>query len=144
LQGHDAATFGDTVSVAKALMNVHKQYTVKAKIYDGCSEDFSCTNRDMCLKRYALEAFQVAMKIFENQIVLLENFQKHTQASEINNTHDNITLLKHHLKCVQDGQRQMEDKLKQQFAYCHTLKREMLTLKPDIIHLIRLKEKYQG
>jgi phosphoinositide-3-kinase regulatory subunit len=144
LQGHEAATLSDTVSVAKALMNAHKQYTAKVKMYGGYSEDFSCTNRDMCLKRYALEAFQVAMKIFENQIVLLENFQKHTQASEIQNTRDNINLLKHHLKCVQDGQRQVEDKMKQQFAYCHTLKREMLTLKPDIIQLFRLKETYQG
>jgi hypothetical protein len=144
LQGHESATLGDAASIAKTLMNVHKQYTAKVKIYESYSENFSCTNRDMCLKRYALEAFQVAMKFFEIQIVLLENFQKHTQASEIQNTHDNVNLLKHHLKCVQDGQRQVEDKLKQQFAYCHTLKREMLSLKPDIIHLFRLKEKYQG
>jgi phosphoinositide-3-kinase regulatory subunit len=144
LQGHEAATLGDTGSVAGMLMDVHKEYTDKVKIYDAYSEDFSCTSRDVCLKRYALEAFQVALKIFENQIVLLENFQKHTQVSEIQNTYDNINLLKHHLKSVQDGQRQVEDKLKQQFAYCHTLKREMLTLKPEIIDLLRLKEKYQG
>lgn len=144
MQGHEAAALGDTVSVAEMLMNIHKEYTAKVKIYDGYSEDFSCTSRDMCLKGYALEAFQVAMKIFEKQIVLLENFQKHTQASEIQNAHDNINLLKHHLKSVQDGQRQVEDKLKQQFAYCHTLKREMVTLNADIIHLLRLKEKYQG
>lgn len=144
MQGHEATALDDTVSVAKMLMNVHKEYTAKVKIYDGYSEDFSCTSRDMCLKRYALEAFQVAMKLFENQIVLLENFQKHTQASGIQNTHDNINLLKHHLKSVQDSQRQVEDKLKQQFAYCHTLKREMLTFNADIIRLFRLKEKYQG
>jgi hypothetical protein len=144
LQGHEAAILGDTVSVAETLMNIHKEYTAKVKIYDDYSEHFSCTNRDMCLKRYALEAFQVAVKIFEDQIVLLENFQKYTQATEIQNAHDNINLLKHHLKCVQGGQREAEDKLKQELAFCRTLKREMLTLKTDIIHLFRLKEKYQG
>jgi hypothetical protein len=144
LQGHEAATIGDTLSVAKKLMNIHKEFTAKVKMYDSYSEDFSCTNQDICLKRYALEAFQVAVKMFEDQIILLENLQKLTQSSEIRNTYDNINLLKRQLKNAEDAQRQTEDKLKQQVAFSHTLEREMLSLKPDIIHLFKLKEKYQG
>jgi hypothetical protein len=143
LQGHETPIIGDPVSIEK-LMNIHKEYTAKVNKYDGYSEDFSCTNRDICLKQYALEAFQVAVKMFEDQIFFLENFQKHTQASEIWNAYDTINLLKHHLKIVKDCQRLAEDKLKQQFAFSITLEREMVSLKPDIIHLFKLKEKYQG
>lgn len=144
MQGQETASAGDTVSIAEKLMNTHKEYTAKVQMYEGYSEDFLRTNRDICLKRYALEAFQVAVKMFEDQIILLENFQKCTQASEMWNTYDSSNVLKRHLKSIEDGRRQAEDNLKQQFAFSHTLEREMHSLKPDIIHLFKLKEKYQG
>lgn len=143
MQGHDVPGFGDMVSIAEKLMNIHKEYTAKVKMYEAYSEDFLFTNRDICLKQYALEAFQVAVNAFEDQIILLENFQKSTQASEMWNAYDSINFLKCHLKSIEDGRRQAEDNLKQQFAFSHTLEREMDSLKPDIIHLFKLKEKYQ-
>jgi len=143
-KGRDVPGLGDTVSIAEKLMNIHKEYTAKVKMYEAYSEDFLCTNRDICLKQYALEAFQVAVKTFEDQIILLENFQKSTQASEMWNAYDSINFLKCHLKSIEDGRRQAEDNLKQQFAFSRTLEREMDSLKPDIIHLFKLKEKYQG
>jgi hypothetical protein len=144
LQGHDVASLDDTVSIAAKLMNIHKEYTAKVKMYEAYTEDFLCSNRDICLKQYALEAFQVDVKTLEDQIILLENFEKSTQASEIWNAYDSINFLKCHLKSIEDSQRQAEDNLKQQFAFSHTLEREMDLLKPDIIHLFKLKEKYQG
>lgn len=144
MQGHETAIVGDLVSVAEKLVNIHKEYAAKVNIYDGYLEEFSSTNQDICLKQYALEAFQVAGKMFEEHIIILENFQKHTQASEIQYVCDTINVLKHHLKNVEDCQRLAEDKLRQQFALAQTIEREMVPLKPDIIHLFNLKEKYQG
>jgi hypothetical protein len=144
LQGHEAASSDNIASIAEKLMKIHQNYAAKIKMYEAYSEDLLHTNRDICLKQYALEVFQVAVKTFEDQIILLENFQKHTQASEMWNTYDNINFLKCHLKGIEDGRRQAEDNLKQQFAFSRSLEREMISLKPDIIRLFKLKEKYQG
>ncbi|XP_021922508.1 phosphatidylinositol 3-kinase regulatory subunit gamma-like isoform X3 [Zootermopsis nevadensis] len=143
-KGLESAIVGDPVSVAEKLMNIHKEFTAKVNMYDGYSEDFSCTDRDICLKQHVLEAFEVTVRMFDDQIFLLENFQKYTQASEIWNARDTINLLKCHLKSVKDCQRLAEDELKQQFAFSHSIEREMVSLKPDIIHLFKLKEKYEG
>ena len=111
---------------------------------EGYSEDFSRTNREIQLKQQGLEAFQVAVTMFEDQIVLMEHFQTKADSNEIQKVQDNSKLLNQQLKMLEENKKQLEEQLKQQRAFSSTLEREILSLKPEIMHLVKLKEKYQG
>lgn len=55
---------------------------------------------------------------------------------------DNAELLKRRLKSLEDSREQLDDSLKQQIAYNRTLEREMHKLKPEIIILVKTRDKH--
>lgn len=55
---------------------------------------------------------------------------------------DNAELLKSRLKSLEDSREQLDDSLKQQIAYNRTLEREMHKLKPEVIQLMRQRDKH--
>ena len=144
LQVCDVANESDISSIAKKLKQAHDEYSFKTKMYEEYAEHFSRTNREIQLKQQGLEAFHVAVTMFEDQILLMEHFQKQAESSKMQNAEDNSKLLKQQLKMLKENKWQLEEQLKQQRAYSHTLECEILLLKPEITHAIKLKEKYQG
>ncbi|KAF4528663.1 hypothetical protein B566_EDAN019056 [Ephemera danica] len=56
---------------------------------------------------------------------------------------DNKAMLRDRLQALEESRRQLEDTLKQQVAYSRTLDREMNTLKPEVIELMRQRERHQ-
>lgn len=55
---------------------------------------------------------------------------------------DNAELLRNRLKSLEDSREQLDDSLRQQIAYNRTLEREMHKLKPEVMQLIRQKDKH--
>ena len=55
---------------------------------------------------------------------------------------DNGEFLKRRLKSLEDTRDQLDESLKQQIAYNRTLEREMHKLKPEIIILVKTRDKH--
>ncbi|KAJ9583400.1 hypothetical protein L9F63_022266, partial [Diploptera punctata] len=140
----DVTILSDVTTIAEKLKEVHDEYLLKSKIYEEYAHDFSRTNREIELKQQGLEAFNVAVTMFEDQIILMEHFQEQTEGNNMQNVEDNSQILKDQLKVLEDNKWQLDEQLKQQYAYSRTLEREILSLKSDIMDSIQLKEKYQG
>lgn len=55
---------------------------------------------------------------------------------------DNAELLKRRLKSLEDSREQLDCSLKEQIAYNRTLEREMHKLKPELLQLVRQRDKH--
>lgn len=55
---------------------------------------------------------------------------------------DNAELLKRRLKSLEDSREQLDGSLKEQIAYNRTLEREMHKLKPELLQLVRQRDKH--
>lgn len=54
---------------------------------------------------------------------------------------NNVQMLKHRLKNMEDNREQLEDTLREQVAFTRTLERELITVKPEVISLFKQKER---
>ncbi|XP_033213327.1 phosphatidylinositol 3-kinase regulatory subunit alpha isoform X2 [Belonocnema kinseyi] len=141
-QEDEISSTTDTAKVVQKYIELEKTTTDTLRQYQNCSELYSRTAYEVQLKRQALEAFSEAIKMFEDQMKLQEKFQKEAQPHEISTLTDNAELLKRRLKSLEDSREQLDDSLKQQIAYNRTLEREMHKLKPEIIILVKTRDKH--
>ncbi|KAF7401655.1 hypothetical protein HZH68_007475 [Vespula germanica] len=146
-QDDEIASTTDMATVKQKFAELSKEIVDTCRQYQDCSELYSKTAYEVQLKRQALEAFSEAIKMFEDQMKLQEKFQKEAQPHEIStrcnySLTENAELLKRRLKSLEDSREQLDDSLKQRIAYNRTLEREMHKLKPEIIQLVRQRDKH--
>ncbi|CAK9831062.1 Phosphatidylinositol 3-kinase regulatory subunit alpha [Anthophora retusa] len=141
-QDDEIASTTDMVNVAQKYVELDKEITDALKEYKDFSEMYNRTASEVVLKRQALEAFTEAIKMFEDQMKLQEKFQKEAQPHEISTLTDNAELLKRRLKSLEDSREQLDRSLKEQIAYHRTIEREMHKLKPELLQLVRQRDKH--
>ncbi|XP_050584994.1 phosphatidylinositol 3-kinase regulatory subunit alpha isoform X3 [Bombus affinis] len=141
-QDDEIASTTDMANVAQKYVELDKEITDALKEYRELSELYNRTSFEVQLKRQALEAFSEAIKMFEDQMKLQEKFQKEAQPHEISTLTDNAELLKRRLKSLEDSREQLDCSLKEQIAYNRTLEREMHKLKPELLQLVRQRDKH--
>ncbi|XP_071862006.1 phosphatidylinositol 3-kinase regulatory subunit alpha isoform X2 [Bombus fervidus] len=141
-QDDEIASTTDMANVAQKYVELDKEITDALKEYRELSELYNRTSFEVQLKRQALEAFSEAIKMFEDQMKLQEKFQKEAQPHEISTLTDNAELLKRRLKSLEDSREQLDCNLKEQIAYNRTLEREMHKLKPELLQLVRQRDKH--
>ncbi|XP_043525585.1 phosphatidylinositol 3-kinase regulatory subunit alpha isoform X2 [Frieseomelitta varia] len=141
-QDDEIASTTDMANVAQKYVELDKEITDALKEYKELSELYNRTSFEVQLKRQALEAFSEAIKMFEEQMKLQEKFQKEAQPHEISTLIDNAELLKRRLKSLEDSREQLDCSLKEQIAYNRTLEREMHKLKPELLQLVRQRDKH--
>ncbi|KAK0168573.1 hypothetical protein PV327_002358 [Microctonus hyperodae] len=137
-----ASTTKDMPNVVQKFIELDKEMQNQIKQFQDCSDLYNRTAYEVQLKRQALEAFSEAIKMFEDQMKLQEKFQKEAQPHEITTLTVNADLLRNRLKSLEDSREQLDDSLRQQIAYNRTLEREMHKLKPEVMQLIRQKDKH--
>ncbi|XP_043801308.1 uncharacterized protein LOC122719497 isoform X1 [Apis laboriosa] len=141
-QDDEIASTTDMANVAQKYIELDKDITDALKEYKDLSELYNRTSFEVQLKRQALEAFSEAIKMFEDQMKLQEKYQKEAQPHEISTLTDNAELLKRRLKSLEDSREQLDGSLKEQIAYNRTLEREMHKLKPELLQLVRQRDKH--
>ncbi|XP_026298377.1 phosphatidylinositol 3-kinase regulatory subunit alpha isoform X2 [Apis mellifera] len=141
-QDDEIASTTDMANVAQKYIELDKEITDALKEYKELSELYNRTSFEVQLKRQALEAFSEAIKMFEDQMKLQEKYQKEAQPHEISTLTDNAELLKRRLKSLEDSREQLDGSLKEQIAYNRTLEREMHKLKPELLQLVRQRDKH--
>ncbi|XP_011307012.1 uncharacterized protein Pi3K21B [Fopius arisanus] len=137
-----ASTTKDMPNVVQKFIELDREMHNHMKQYQECSELYNRTAYEVQLKRQALDAFCEAIKMFEDQMKLQEKFQKEAQPHEKCTLNDNAELLRNRLKSLEDSKEQLDDSLRQQIAYNRTLEREMYKLKPDMVQLMRQRDKH--
>ncbi|XP_017888284.1 phosphatidylinositol 3-kinase regulatory subunit alpha isoform X2 [Ceratina calcarata] len=141
-QQDDEIASMDMTNVAQKYVELDKDINEALKIYKESSEMYSRTSFEVQLKRQALEAFSEAIKMFEDQMKLQEKYQKEAQPHEISTLTENAELLKRRLKSLEDSKEQLDTSLKEQIAYSRTLEREMHKMKPELLQLVRQRDKH--
>ncbi|XP_076667877.1 uncharacterized protein LOC143368733 isoform X2 [Andrena cerasifolii] len=141
-QDDEIASTTDMANVAQKYVELDKEINHAFTEYKDLSELYNKTSFEVQLKRQALEAFAEAIKMFEDQAKLQEKFQKEAQPHEISTLTDNAELLKRRLKSLEDSKEQLDRSLKEQIAYNRTLEREMHKLKPELLQLVRQRDKH--
>ncbi|GLH08299.1 Phosphatidylinositol-3-kinase p85 alpha [Gryllus bimaculatus] len=143
-QEDEIASTTDVDKVAQKLREIHKDYNGKSKMFTDLQEDFFRSSQEIQLKLQALDAFQEAISMFEDQMKLQERYQKEAQPHEIKSLDENSEVLKLRLESLKESKQQLDDNLKQQVAFNRSLEREMNSLKPDIIQLFKQKERHMA
>ncbi|XP_063994479.1 uncharacterized protein LOC135172035 isoform X1 [Diachasmimorpha longicaudata] len=137
-----ASTTNDMPNVLAKFIELDKEMYSHMKQYQECSELYNRTAYEVQLKRQALDAFCEAIKMFEDQMKLQDKFQKEAQPHEKCTLTDNAELLRSRLKSLEESKEQLDDSLRQQIAYNRTLEREMYKLKPDMVQLMRQRDRH--
>ena len=125
------------------LMEVHKEYLSRSRLYDQYYEDYTRCSQEIVLKKQALDAFGEAVAMFEEQMKLHEKFQREAHRHEIHSLMDNYELLKSRLTALRKSRQELEENLRQQAAYNRTLDREMNALKPELHQLCKTRDLLQ-
>ncbi|XP_076658734.1 phosphatidylinositol 3-kinase regulatory subunit alpha [Halictus rubicundus] len=141
-QDDEIASTTDITNVVQKFIELDKDVSRALSEYREYSEQYNRTSYEVQLKRQALEAFTEAIKMFEDQMKLQEKFQKEAQPHEISMLTGNAELLKQRQKCFEDSKEELDRSLKEQIAFNRTLEREMQKLKPEILQLVRQREKH--
>jgi phosphoinositide-3-kinase regulatory subunit len=137
------STSVDIDKVKLQLRDIHNEYVKKSKTFEDFQINMHKTHTEISLKKQAHEAFLEAVCMFKEQIKLHEDFVLKAQPHEITQLQDNKNMLIDRLQALEDSRRQLDDTLKHQVAYSRTLDREMNMLKPDIIDLVRQRDRHQ-
>ncbi|XP_011262864.2 uncharacterized protein LOC105255336 isoform X1 [Camponotus floridanus] len=132
----------DMAKVLQKFLDLEKEVSDGIRQYHNCWDLYTKTSSEVELKTQAMEAFQEAIKMFEEQIRLQDEFRKEAQPHEISTLTDNSELLQRRLKALRDSKIQLQENLNQQTAYNRTLERETCRLKSETGQLARQRDRY--
>jgi len=139
----DVAGVADIEKVARKLKEINRNYLEKSKMYDKYYEDYQKTAQDILQKRQALDAFNEAVLMFDEQIVLHETFQEKAFPHEKSRLKDNFKILDKRLEDLHMEQEKLGKNLRIVNSDNRKLDREMNSLKPEIIQLYKQREQHQ-
>ncbi len=125
------------------LDDVHQEYLARSRKYDGLYEECSRCLQEIQLKKQALDAFDEAVSMFEEQLRLHEKFQREAHRHEIHSLKENYELLKSRMITLQQSRTKLQEDLRSQAAFSRTLDREMNALKPELHQLCKTRDLLQ-
>jgi len=139
----DVGGVADLVKVERKLKEINRNYLERSKLYDKYYEEYQKAAQDILLKRQALDAFNEAVLMLDEQIELSRTHQDKAFPHEKSRLKDNFNILEKRLKNLHDQQEDLADDLRQVNAFNRHLDREMNSLKPEIIQLYKQREQHQ-
>lgn len=125
------------------LDDINNEYLARSRLYDQYHEDYSRCSQEIQLKKQALDAFDEAVTMFEEQIRLHEKFQREAHRHEIHSLKENYDLLKSRMGGLQQSRKELQESLRVQAAYSRNLDREMNALKPELHQLCKSRDLLQ-
>ena len=134
---------GDVEKMKQRLDDVHQEYLTRSRKYDGLYEEYSRCLQEIQLKKQALDAFDEAVSMFEEQLRLHEKFQREAHRHEIHSLKENYELLKSRMITLQQSRTKLQEDLRSQAAFSRTLDREMNALKPELHQLCKTRDLLQ-
>lgn len=140
----DVGGVADIEKVICGLKEINENYHLKSKKYDAYFEQYQSAAAEILLKRQALDSFNEAIQMFDDQVRLHEHSQKSAFPHEKPRLMDNFEILKRRLVKLHDQKDQLASDLTQVNLHNRHLDQEMNDLKPKIIALYKKREQYQS
>ncbi|XP_065581733.1 phosphatidylinositol 3-kinase regulatory subunit alpha-like isoform X2 [Artemia franciscana] len=133
----------DRENAIQRLIEAHDSYLMKWRSYEGYHQDFCQMSSAVAVKKQALEAFKHAEEMFEEQITLLDKYEREAQPQELRLLSENRNRLKSRLSVIQENRCALGSELRKDSAFIRSVEREMNTLKPQLTQLHRTREQLQ-
>lgn len=134
---------GDVDKMKQRWDEINKEYLNRSRLYDQLHEDYSRCSQEIQLKKQALDAFDEAVAMFDEQLRLHEKFQHEAHRHEIPSLRENYELLRSRTACLQQSRNELQDNLRVQAAISRNLDREMNALKPELHQLCKTRDLLQ-
>jgi len=139
----DVGGIADLEKVKVKLKEINRNYLERSKLYDKYYEEYQKASQDIMLKRQALDAFNEAVSMFDEQIELHKTFQENAFPHEKRALTDNFAILGKRQATLLEQQEALANDLRQVNSWNRHLDKEMNSLKPEIIHLYKQREQHQ-
>ncbi len=134
---------GDVEKMRQRLEDVHHEYLARSRLYDQYHDDYSRCSQEIQLKKQALDAFDEAVVMFEDQLRLHEKFQREAHRHEIHSLKENYELLKSRMNTLKLSRQELQENLRVQAVLSRNLDREMNALKPELHQLCKTRDLLQ-
>lgn len=140
-QGYHTAV--NLKNLIKQFLHTHKMHAAQTQYLQQKKELYEQTESELNLKKPAHDAFNKAIKMFEDQIKLQEKFRLEALPHEIKQIDQNGEILRAKLKALRDSSDKLDLYLKQRKEMYHSIERDINATKPEVMNLSRKKEKLQ-
>lgn len=134
---------GDVEKMRQRLEEVHHDYLNRSRLYDQYHDDYSRCSQEIQLKKQALDAFDEAVAMFEDQLHMHEKFQREAHRHEIHSLKENYELLKSRMNTLKQSRQELQENLRVQAVLSRNLDREMNALKPELHQLCKTRDLLQ-
>lgn len=133
----------DVELVRNKLISIDLEYQKKTRQYDQFYENFYKALQEIQTRQQALDVFIETLAVFQEQLDYHKVFQQDALPHEVKVIMSNFEMLSQRLHAIQENKVQLEKELKEKAAYCHSLDREMNTLRSQIMQLYKQREHCQ-
>ncbi|OQV19286.1 Phosphatidylinositol 3-kinase regulatory subunit alpha [Hypsibius exemplaris] len=128
----------DSADIEKAksqLVEWDLEYNVWSQRHDEMSDAVSRAAQEVTMKRQAMEAFDAAVLMFEEQMRLHERFQREAKPNEMDAVKANYMLLKARLDSILSSRAKLQFDLNHQAQALREREAQLNSIKPRITHL---------
>nr|SVE86436.1 EOG090X0F8Y [Daphnia similis]SVE87063.1 EOG090X0F8Y [Daphnia similis] len=130
----------DLGKMRKQLESAHLEYLNRSRQYSLYHEDYSRCLQEIQFRKQASDAFDVAVLMFEEQLLLHDKFQREAHRHEIYCLRENYEFLKSQMSKLKRSRQELQENLRVQAVLSRNLDREMNVLKPELNQLCKTRD----
>ncbi|XP_053688857.1 phosphatidylinositol 3-kinase regulatory subunit alpha isoform X2 [Sabethes cyaneus] len=137
-----ASAGDDTPRLAQKFIDAVQQYNEKQLERKRLTEAYTTAKNSSDLKKQAQEAFAEAEKLFNEQLAIQAKFEKEAQPHEKQGLNTNHQLIVDRMQELNQCKIQLQADMEEEKARIWTLEREINKLNPELMTLLRTKDRY--
>lgn len=127
--------------VWQRLVHLYKELMVRTKMYDDFSTSYHACNDNIRSKRITAESYRKLINMIREHLKLHNALIANAGPDEIGFLTGSRKLINDRIERYEEELKEAEFAIMEQIAFKHTLERELITLKPEVITLYKQKEK---
>ncbi|XP_061729974.1 phosphatidylinositol 3-kinase regulatory subunit gamma [Cydia pomonella] len=120
--------------------NIHKQYVLKTRNFDECSDKYMRLREEVKAKKQALDAFNETVKVCEEHLRYQDEMQSKAQPHEKTDLIQNNKQLISRVNSLKQASYDLHNLLRVTVKENLKLEREITQLKPQIVDLFKKKD----
>lgn len=133
----------DLDKLVQKFIDAHTEYMIKTRELDKLMEKYMETENERIMKRQAKIAFSQAVKMFEQQQKIHEQFREQAQPHEHRQVMENYEILCNRLDEIREAEKQLDIDLNEQRQLVLSYERDINCIKPEKLSLSKTKERFQ-
>nr|SVE74491.1 EOG090X0F8Y [Daphnia barbata] len=139
----DASNGDDSAKLRKQLESAHLECVTSLRLYDQYHNDYSQCSQEILYQKQALDAFNEAVAMFEEQLSLQNKLRREAHRHEVHSLKENYEFLKSQMRNLKESRQKLQENLRVQSILSRNLDREMNALKPGLHELCKTRDLLQ-